>query len=72
MQQTKLETMLHAMLTNLDNGVLFWSLGLAAVSDSSVHVVIKEVGVCSQVYSICNIERQVTTNCLHHGCNSNH
>ena len=64
MQQTKLE-MLQKIGTKYANRV---PLGL----DSSFQVVIKEVRVWSQICFICNIERQVTTNCLHHGCYSNH
>ena len=50
------------------NRVFFESLGL----DSSLQIVIKKVCIWSQIYPICNIERQVTTNCFHHSCYSNH
>ena len=73
MQQTKPQILLATcnvmqFATKYANRVLFGSLGL----DSSLQVVIKKVCIWSQIYPICNIERQVTTNCFHHSCYGNY
>ena len=52
------------------NGVQYISRVLILGLSSCTKVVVQEVCIWSKVFLLYNIEGQVTTDCLQHGCNS--